>query len=107
MILEIDYEGVSLGSRTANSKAAASTISDVFQKHYPEFLVRVPLRHLRAHEINLDPSALGAQVLCERPSDHDVDFLALQAHFVSRDSGQDESRRHWPAHDREGSPSAN
>ena len=45
---KIDYEGVSLSSRTANSKAAASTISDLFQKHYPEFLVRVPLHRPRA-----------------------------------------------------------
>jgi hypothetical protein len=41
---EIDYEGVSLSSRTANSKAAASAISGIFQNHYPEFLVRVLLR---------------------------------------------------------------
>ena len=45
---KLDYEGVSLSSRTANSKAAASTISDIFQKHYPEFLVGVPSRHFRA-----------------------------------------------------------
>ena len=45
---KIDYEGVTLSSRTANSKAAASTISDLFQKHYPEFLVRVPLHYPRA-----------------------------------------------------------
>jgi hypothetical protein len=51
---KIDYEGVSLSSRTANSKAAASTISDLFQKHYPEFLVRVPLHQPRAH-YNPDP----------------------------------------------------
>jgi hypothetical protein len=38
----IDYEGVSLSSRTANSKAAASEISSIFQSHYPEFLVRLP-----------------------------------------------------------------
>ncbi len=37
-----DYEGVTLSSRTANSKAAASAISAIFQNHYPEFLVRVP-----------------------------------------------------------------
>jgi hypothetical protein len=40
-----DYEGVTLSSRTANSKAAASAISAIFQNHYPEFLVRVPRRH--------------------------------------------------------------
>ncbi len=36
----VDYEGVSLSSRTANSKAAASELSSIFQSHYPEFLVR-------------------------------------------------------------------
>ncbi|KAH9059071.1 CRAL-TRIO domain-containing protein [Lactarius vividus] len=35
-----DYEGVSLSSRTANSKAAASELSSIFQAHYPEFLSR-------------------------------------------------------------------
>jgi phosphatidylinositol transfer protein SFH5 len=40
---EPDYQGVTLSSRTVNSKAAASTITDLFQKHYPEFLVRVAL----------------------------------------------------------------
>lgn len=40
-----DYEGVTLSSRTANSKAAASAITAIFQNHYPEFLVRVPRRH--------------------------------------------------------------
>jgi len=37
---KIDYEGVTLSSRTANSKAAASTITTIFQDHYPEFLAR-------------------------------------------------------------------
>ena len=52
--VKIDYEGVGLSSRTANSKTAASTISDLFQKHYPEFLVRVPLHRPRALD-NPDP----------------------------------------------------
>ncbi|KAI0251725.1 CRAL-TRIO domain-containing protein [Lactifluus subvellereus] len=38
MIQVHDYEGASLSSRTANSKAAASEISSIFQGHYPEFL---------------------------------------------------------------------
>ncbi|KAJ3510056.1 hypothetical protein NLJ89_g4890 [Agrocybe chaxingu] len=33
-----DYEGVSLSSRDANSKAAASEASNIFQSHYPEML---------------------------------------------------------------------
>ncbi|KAN0113855.1 CRAL-TRIO domain containing protein [Russula decolorans] len=40
MIQVHDYEGVTLSSRTANSKAAASAISTIFQNHYPEFLAR-------------------------------------------------------------------
>ncbi|KAI9434546.1 CRAL-TRIO domain-containing protein [Russula earlei] len=35
-----DYEGVGLGSRTTNSKAAASALSTIFQNHYPEFLAK-------------------------------------------------------------------
>ncbi|KAF8268681.1 CRAL-TRIO domain-containing protein [Lactarius quietus] len=35
-----DYEGVGINSRTANSKAAASELTSIFQNHYPEFLAR-------------------------------------------------------------------
>ncbi|TFK74982.1 CRAL/TRIO domain-containing protein [Pluteus cervinus] len=35
-----DYEGVSLTSRDANSKQAASEATSIFQNHYPEFLHR-------------------------------------------------------------------
>ncbi|KAG6335261.1 hypothetical protein ID866_3817 [Astraeus odoratus] len=35
-----DYEGVTLSSRTENSKNAASEASSIFQSHYPEFLAR-------------------------------------------------------------------
>jgi hypothetical protein len=35
----IDYDGVSLRNRDANSKNAASEASSIFQGHYPEFLV--------------------------------------------------------------------
>ena len=38
--LAVDYEGIGINSRTANSKAAASECSSIFQNHYPEFLVR-------------------------------------------------------------------
>ncbi|KAH9973587.1 CRAL/TRIO domain-containing protein [Lactifluus volemus] len=40
MIQVHDYEGAKLSSRTANSKAAASEISSIFQSHYPEFLAQ-------------------------------------------------------------------
>jgi len=36
-----DYEGVGIGSRDANSKAAAGQASKIFQDYYPEFLVRI------------------------------------------------------------------
>ncbi|KAF8202388.1 CRAL-TRIO domain-containing protein [Pholiota molesta] len=35
-----DYEGVSLTSRDANSKAAASEATNIFQNHYPELLYK-------------------------------------------------------------------
>lgn len=38
MIQIHDYEGVSMTSRDANQKAAASEASNIFQNHYPEFL---------------------------------------------------------------------
>lgn len=41
-MLSPDYEGVGLGSRDANSKAAAGQASKIFQDYYPEFLVRIP-----------------------------------------------------------------
>jgi phosphatidylinositol transfer protein SFH5 len=36
----IDYDGVGLSSRTAESKAAASEASSIFQSHYPEMLYK-------------------------------------------------------------------
>jgi hypothetical protein len=39
--LLLDYEGVSMSSRTPASKNAASEASSIFQGHYPEFLVRL------------------------------------------------------------------
>jgi len=40
MIQVHDYNGVSLRSRDANSKNAASEATSIFQGHYPEFLYR-------------------------------------------------------------------
>ena len=40
--MSIDYEGLSIMSRTSQSKAAATQVSKTFQDHYPEFLVRAP-----------------------------------------------------------------
>src|ERR1700742_5003621 len=101
-----------MSSRTANSKAAASTISDLFQKHYPEFLVRLflllpPFQTFPKKNPNplMPLFSLGAQVFRECARDHDVDILALQAHFIRCDVGQDEGRRHGSTHDREGASS--
>ena len=38
-----DYEGVSMTQRDAHQKAAAKEATNIFQNHYPEFLVRVSL----------------------------------------------------------------
>ena len=35
-----DYAGVSMSSRDANSKAAASEASNIFNSHYPELLYK-------------------------------------------------------------------
>ncbi|KJA28194.1 hypothetical protein HYPSUDRAFT_129907 [Hypholoma sublateritium FD-334 SS-4] len=40
MIQVHDYDGVSLTSRDANSKAAASEATNIFQNHYPEMLYK-------------------------------------------------------------------
>ena len=40
-VVSTDYEGVGLGSRDANSKAAAGQASKIFQDYYPELLVRI------------------------------------------------------------------
>ncbi|PPR07228.1 hypothetical protein CVT26_012296 [Gymnopilus dilepis] len=37
---QLDYEGVSFTSRDANSKAAASEATNIFQSHYPELLYK-------------------------------------------------------------------
>ena len=47
-----DYEGVSMMSRDANQKAAASEASNLFQNHYPEFLVGFRSLVAPAHTAN-------------------------------------------------------
>ncbi|KAF8889307.1 ribosomal L37ae protein family-domain-containing protein [Infundibulicybe gibba] len=42
----IDYEGVSLTSRDANSKNAASEATNIFQNHYPELLYKKLFIHV-------------------------------------------------------------
>ena len=40
-VVSTDHEGVGLRSHTANTKAAATQATKIFQDYYPEFLVRV------------------------------------------------------------------
>lgn len=40
-MIGIDYEGVGLSSRDANSKRAAKEATTIFQDYYPEFLVSI------------------------------------------------------------------
>ena len=40
-LIMLDYEGVGLSSRDANSKKAAAEATAIFQNYYPEFLVSV------------------------------------------------------------------
>ena len=89
----VDYEGVGINSRTANSKQAASELSSIFQNHYPEFLVRTFFPHTLSSNFNLITIFLGAQILRQRSRSYDMGILALQAHPVPRNDRQDESHR--------------
>lgn len=40
-VVVLDYEGVGMSSRDANSKKAAAEATAIFQNYYPEFLVRI------------------------------------------------------------------
>ena len=53
---EPDYEGVSMTSRDASQKAAAKEATNIFQNHYPEFLVRPPIAVLLPQSPPADPS---------------------------------------------------
>lgn len=39
----LDYLGVGMGSRTPESKRAVAEATNIFQSHYPELLVSVPV----------------------------------------------------------------
>jgi phosphatidylinositol transfer protein SFH5 len=61
----LDYEGVSLTQRDANSKSAASEATSIFQNHYPEFLVSpVSLYFNRAFLSNLSFSRVNSLSTC-------------------------------------------
>ena len=45
LTMSTDHEGVGFGSHNANTKAAATQATKIFQDYYPEFLVRIPALH--------------------------------------------------------------
>jgi hypothetical protein len=95
----IDYEGVGLGSRDANSKAAASQASKIFQDYYPELLVRV-----LSSSYMYQPSTLAVQeVLHQRSDIHDLDILVVQTTDLCQHVGQDERCWQWYRCDQRGS----
>lgn len=80
-----DYEGVSLTSRTANSKNAASEATSIFQGHYPEFLVsnfRLPLMNPTDHFID-SFIFIAQEVLYLCPLRFWLDVLVVQASSLS------------------------
>ena len=79
MIQIHDYEGVSMMSRDANQKAAASEATNIFQNHYPEFLVS-PTTALLLDTVNAQSANAftGTQVLYQRTSAHGMGLLGFQ-----------------------------
>ena len=70
-----DYAGVSMMSRDANQKAAASEATNIFQNHYPEFLVccgPVCPSNVTDHGRHI-----GVEVLRQRADVHGVDVLGI------------------------------
>jgi hypothetical protein len=71
-----DYEGVGLGSRDANSKAAAGQASKIFQDYYPEFLVCIGFSTIQVSV----PHPFAVQEVLHQCSDlHDLGVLVIQA----------------------------
>lgn len=60
----LDYAGVSMTSRDANSKKAATEASKLFQDYYPELLAYVVDPHFLRNMI-LTNVTLQRQVLCQ------------------------------------------
>lgn len=40
-LVDVDHEGVGFSSHNANTKAAATQATKIFQDYYPEFLARI------------------------------------------------------------------
>jgi hypothetical protein len=86
---------VSLSSRDANSKAAASEASNIFQSHYPEFLVRISFHSRSPHNLIIffmsstrnfllmfrlcSPGSIGHSSLSFRPKHLPKCLLSAQA----------------------------
>lgn len=96
MIQVHDYDGVSLmGGRDANQKAAAGEATNIFQNHYPEFLVSLSVTILVRRPLTV---LSGSQVLHQRSHFPHLDLLGLQDRFVCQDLLQVGCRRHWQEH---------
>jgi len=94
----VDYQGVSLTNRDANSKNAASEATSIFQNHYPEFLVSFhvlalfpcdPSQLTRAEDLHCRLVSVP-QILRQRPKSPYLDFLGLQVSCISPDVCKDE-----------------
>ena len=86
-----DYAGVRfMGGRDANQKAAAAQATDIFQNHYPEFLVR----HDNPCLLLLLTLGTGSQVFHQRAYRPHLDLLVLQAARLGQDVCQDERSRY-------------
>jgi hypothetical protein len=58
-----DYDGVSMSSRTPESKNAANEATNLFQSHYPEMLVCPTLSHRHILPTSCPPSILASPCL--------------------------------------------
>ena len=79
--------------RDANQKAAAAEATNIFQNHYPEFLVR-PHPHPSAysHHMTLTVFQLGPEILHQRSDTPHMGLLALQTPHLRKDSLQIHTR---------------
>ena len=99
LIVGTDYKGVTLSSRDANSKNAASEATNIFQNHYPEFLVSPP-PPIKTSQTK--PPHTVPQILHKRPNPPRLDLLGLQIARLSTDVREDERSGEWAACDRQG-----
>lgn len=96
----VDYEGASM-LRDANQKAAAAEATNIFQNHYPEFLVRTsllpsfspysysPFNNFTPHQ----QKNIDKEILHQRPHAPHMGLLALQTSHLRKDSREIHSGR--------------